>query len=109
MILSHLGAESLGGLAQDMIKAVTTIGCMIATCSASASISSHLFGRPAITLWHGNASLWLHCHPTLLPSLEGIVLACGCVCLSFVLFGFSWLVVLFLPFAFVFVFVCVLP
>ena len=36
-----------------------------------AIISRHLFGRLAIALWSGNASLWLHRHPTLPVSGRG--------------------------------------
>ena len=71
-----LVAETLGGLAEDTIHTVRSINRAIADRAGSpdpAITSWHLFGRFAIALWRGNASLWLHRHPTLPPSLEGVV------------------------------------
>jgi len=58
-------AKSLGGLAEDTVEVVRTIGRGFARRSGSSTAStiSHLFGRIAIALWHGNASSWLHHHP----------------------------------------------
>ena len=36
-------------------------------------MTKHLFGRPAIALWRGNAGLWMHRHPSLPPSIDGLV------------------------------------
>ena len=69
-------AETLGGLSEDSILNIRAIGRAIGlrTSSPDPSISSkHLFGRVAIILWCGNASLRLHRHPTLPPSLDGVV------------------------------------
>ena len=71
-----LVAETLGGLSKDSIHTIRAIGRDIGLrlSSPNPSISSkHLFGRVAIALWRGNASLWLHRHPTLPPSLDGVV------------------------------------
>ena len=71
-----LVAETLGGLGEDTIRTVAAIGRAIGDRSGSpdpSSTSKHLFGRLAIALWRGNACLWLHRHPSLLPSLDGIV------------------------------------
>ena len=71
-----LVAETLVGLSEDSIHTIRAIGRAIGLRSSSPnpSISSkHLFGRVAIALWRGNASLWLHRHPTLPPSLDGVV------------------------------------
>ena len=71
-----LVAETLGGLGEDTIRTVAAIGRAIGHRSGSpdpSSTSKHLFGRLAIALWRGNACLWLHRHPSLLPSLDGIV------------------------------------
>ena len=71
-----LVAETLGGLSEDSIHTIRAIGHDIGLrlSSPNPSISSkHLFGRVAIALWRGNASLWLHRHPTLPPSLDGVV------------------------------------
>ena len=35
--------------------------------------SKQLFHRAAIALWRGNAGLWLHCQPSLPPSVDGLV------------------------------------
>ena len=55
-------------------RTVRSIGRAIADRAGApdpAITSRHLFGRLAIALWRGNASLWLHRHPTL--SLDGVV------------------------------------
>ena len=33
--------------------------------------TKHLFGRLAIALWRGNATMWLHRTPSLAPSSDG--------------------------------------
>ena len=71
-----LVAETLGGLAEDTISTITSISRAIADRSSSpdpAATSRHLFGRLAITLWRGNAALWLHRSATLPPSLDGVI------------------------------------
>ena len=70
-----LVAETLGGLADDTIQTVRSIGKAIADrvgTTDSSNSSKHLFGRLAIALWRGNACLWLHRLPTLPPSLDGV-------------------------------------
>ena len=69
-------AETLGGLAEDTILTIRSIGEAIAQRigpQVSASCTKHLFQRFAIALWRGNASLWLHRQPTLPPSVDGLV------------------------------------
>ena len=71
-----LVAETLGGLAEDTIFTINTISRAIEDrCGSSGPTltNSHLFGRLAVALWRGNASLWLHRLPTLPPSLDGVV------------------------------------
>ena len=71
-----LVAEALGGLAEDSINTVISISRAIHNRSGSSDSSpttSHLFGRLAVALWRGNASLWLHRLPTLPSFLDGIV------------------------------------
>ena len=71
-----LVVETLGGLAEDTILTIRSIGQAIGqrVGSLDPSISTrHLFHRLAIALWRGNASLWLHRFPTLPPSLDGLV------------------------------------
>ena len=55
--------ETLGGLAEDTIHTLRTLGKAIGQCSCSLDPSlatKHLFARFAIALWRGNASMWLH-------------------------------------------------
>ena len=69
-------AETLGGLAEDTIKTVCAIGKAIAQRSSphiSSTTTSQLFHRLAISLWRGNACLWIHRHPSLPPSVDGVV------------------------------------
>ncbi len=71
-----LVAQTLGGLAEDTIRTITNISRAIENrCGTSDSTptTSHLFGRLAVALWRGNASLWLHRLPTIPPSLDGVV------------------------------------
>lgn len=71
-----LVAETLGGLSEDSILTIRAIGRAIGLRSSAPDptiTTKHLFGRVAIALWRGNASLWLHRHPTLPPSLDGVV------------------------------------
>ena len=69
-------AETLGGLAEDTIFMIRTIGKAIShrTTTDNPSISiSQLFHRLAISLWRGNARLWLNRHPILSPSVDGVI------------------------------------
>ena len=69
-------AETLGGLAEDAITIISAIGRAVSDRVSSddhAATTKHLFRRVAIALWRGNASMWLHRHPTLPPSLDGII------------------------------------
>ena len=69
-----LVAETLGGLAEDTISTITAIGRVADDRFGSAdSCKKQIFRRLAITLWRGNASMWLHRLPTLPPSLDGII------------------------------------
>ena len=68
--------ETLGGLTEDTISTIRTLGQAIGQRAAApdSSISiKQLFHRVAIALWRGNARLWLHCYPTLPPSLDGVI------------------------------------
>ena len=70
-------AETLGGLAEDTIRTVRAIGRAIAQRASSPSDTStattQLFRRLAISLWRGNACLWLHRQPPLPPTVDGII------------------------------------
>ena len=69
-------AETLGGLAEDTVNTVLAIGKAIAQCTGphvSSTSTSQLFHRLAIALWRGNACLWIHRHPSLPPSVDGVI------------------------------------
>ena len=69
-------AEYLGGLAEDTIFMVRAIGKAVShrTTIDIPSISiSQLFHRLAISLWRGNARLWLNRHPTLSPLVDSVI------------------------------------
>ena len=71
-----LVAETLSGLAEDTILIIRIIGQAIGQRDAypeAPNCTRHLFLRVAISLWRGNAILWLHHHPTLPPSLDCLV------------------------------------
>ena len=71
-----LVVETLGGLAEDFIRTIRSLGQAIADRTSSwdpSYTTRHLFQRLAIALWRGNACLWLHRHPTLPPFLDGVV------------------------------------
>ena len=55
-----IATEVLGGLAEDTHLHHTHI------------CTKQLFHHVAISLWRGNASLWLHCQPILHPSVDGL-------------------------------------
>ena len=68
--------ETLASLSEDTISTIRAIGRSVGQRSGTSDpscTSKHLFGHVAIVLWRGNASLWLHRHPTLPPSLDGLM------------------------------------
>ena len=68
--------ETLGGLSEDAISTVRAIGKAIskrASPDDPSTSTGQLFHRLAISLWRGNACLWLHRHPTLPPPIDGII------------------------------------
>ena len=65
-------AETLGGLAEDTIFIIRFLGEAIAqrsTPEESSTCCKQLFHRVAVTLWRGNASLWLYITSPLSPPL----------------------------------------
>ena len=69
-------AEALGGLAEDSISTIRSIGIAISqrvSPQDSTTCTKQLFHRVAIALWRGNACLWLHRQPTLSPTVDGLV------------------------------------
>ena len=67
--------ETLGGLAEDSIATLRSLGKAIAqrVGSDTSVTTKQLFHRSAIALWRGNATLWLHRQPILPPSVDGLV------------------------------------
>ena len=68
--------ESLGGLSKDTISTVRAIGNAFSKRASPGDPSTstgQLFHRLAISLWRGNACLWLHRHPTLPPPVNRII------------------------------------
>ena len=72
--------ESLGGLADDSISIIRSIGRAISlrtsiheSTTETSICVKQLFHRIAITLWRGNATLWLRRQPPLPPALDGII------------------------------------
>ena len=60
---SPIVAETLGGLiAQRVVSHLD-----------SYDPTSHLFYRLAIALWRGNVCLWVHRHPSLPPTVDGVI------------------------------------
>ena len=68
-------AETLGALSQDTIHLVKSLGDYISQRlnSLDSNPTTQLFHKLAVTLWHGNAALWLHCQPMLHPTVDGII------------------------------------
>ena len=65
--------ESLGGWSEEVSLTISRIGRHLGqrTGSSPGETTRHLFQRLAITLWRGNASLWLNCMlPGLTETLE---------------------------------------
>ena len=65
--------EALGGWAPGSISTIRRIGDFLGQKVNPLDPShstKHLFGRLAITLWHGNAILWLRQAPSLAPSSD---------------------------------------
>lgn len=70
-------AETLGDLAEDTVNTIwRAIVQRISSHISSTSSTSHLFHHLAISLWWGNACLWIHRHPPLPsppPSVDGVI------------------------------------
>ena len=68
--------ESLGGLSDLAAKTVSSIGRLLGQRLGILPSESvrHLFQRCSISLWRGNASLWLHRYPTISPHIDSTIL-----------------------------------
>ena len=68
--------ETLGGWCPDAIAIIRAVGIALEqrlTSTDSFNMTKHLFGRLAIALWRGNASLWSHRQPTIPSFIDGLV------------------------------------
>ncbi len=75
MQVCHVVAETLGGLAKDLISMIQVIGRSIRLRSGAdrdTDTTKHLFSRISLALWRGNASMLIHRSPTLPPALDGL-------------------------------------
>ena len=67
--------EALGGWPPDSISTIRRIGDILGqrvNPSDPSHSTKHLFGRLSITLWRGNATLWISQTPSLAPSSDGL-------------------------------------
>ena len=67
--------EALRGWAPDSISTIRRIGDILGqrvNPSDPSHSTKHLFGRLSITLWRGNATLWIRRTPSLAPSSDGL-------------------------------------
>ena len=67
--------ESLGGWSEEAINTICSFGWLLSHRSDTTTGKStqHLFQRLAITLWKGNANLWISRLPVLPPEVDGLV------------------------------------
>ena len=68
-----LAVETLDGWFRDAADTIRAIGRLKGQRLGTSSGSRHLFQKLAITLWRGNANLWLNREITLLSHLDGVV------------------------------------
>ena len=69
-----LVVESLGGWSELAAKPLRNIGHLLGQrLDISPSLTTrHLFQRCSVSLWRGNAALWLHCFPPISPVIEKV-------------------------------------
>ena len=67
--------ETLGGLSQQAVDTLSSIGRFVGQRLGIPPSEStrHLFQRCSISLWRGNATLWVHRRPPRHPSVDGIL------------------------------------
>ena len=66
--------ETLGGMSASSVSTLACIGRLLGQRLGipPADSTRHLFQRCAISLWRGNAALWIRRIPTLAPSVDGV-------------------------------------
>ena len=70
-----LVVESLGGWSEEAVDTISSIGRLLGKrlgIPPSESVR-HLFQRCAISLWRGNASLWIRRHPVHSSAVDGLL------------------------------------
>ena len=67
--------KSLGGWSDEAIGTISRIGRLMGQHSGSppAEATRHLFQKLAISLWRGNATMWLRRLPTHSAQINGII------------------------------------
>ena len=67
--------ETLGGWSEEAAKTISSIGRLLGQRLGSPPSDSirHLFQRCAISLWRGNASLWIRRLPIRPPAIDGVI------------------------------------
>ena len=87
--------ETLGGLSSSTVCNLSYLGRLIGQrLGISPSDSTrHLFQRCDLSLWRGNAALWIRRLPTFVLSVDGVT--CCLFCLLFVLLFFLMYMVLY--------------
>ena len=75
VVFVPLVMETLGGWCDEAIRTIRRIGHQQGQRLGipPAESTRHLFQRLAISLWRGNATLWLHCQPIRPASVDGLV------------------------------------
>ena len=68
-----LMVETLGGWSAEASETITRIGHLLQQQTGASLCIRHLFQQLAITLWRGNAALWIHQTPTLPPHVDGSI------------------------------------
>jgi hypothetical protein len=70
-----LAFETLGGCSDAAADTISSIGRLLGQRLgiAPAEATRHLFQRCAISLWRGNAALWIHRCPSLASSVDGVI------------------------------------
>ena len=70
-----LVVESLGGWSEEAVDTISSIGRLLGQrlgIPPSESVR-HLFQRCAISLWRGNAPLWIRCYPVHSSAVDGLL------------------------------------
>ena len=106
-----LVVQSLGGWSDEAADTISSIGHFMGQRLGISPVEStcHLFHRCAISLWRGNAPLWIRWCPIRAPSVDGVFTFCSvCVLFVFVYFPICIaLVLLFLFFVHLFFSLCI--